>query len=243
MAIVATSTWLAANPRGSPKRQRVDTAPSRTHRVVVSRANLAAPDKITLTHTNQIRQENVQTSINAQALAKTTGPIILKSIMNQNRRYKIISILRPTLSSDKAAQLVESMISLNKDEKIESQTMNMQVLAYPIDRNKQGHLSVTEVLAGPETIKKIRRNMEIDENILRVLFVLNEQAPVDPNEKHDQFTFQVKDDYVKLISNYTTKRGKIVFSKVLRRKDRSTIAQSIKRLRFLALLPYCNYDI
>lgn len=161
--------------------------------------------------------------------------------MKQNqKKYKIIAILRPTLSSDKAAQLLQSMTVLQAGEQVEMQTMNMQVLAYPIDRNKQGHLSITELRATVDTIKSIRRKMEIDENILRVMVIKN-----DHSEKNDNVhtNFQIKDEFVKSMLSYTTKRGKITFGKVLPRKDRSQIAQSIKRLRYLALLPYCNYDI
>jgi ribosomal protein S6/ribosomal protein S18 len=171
---------------------------------------------------------------------------ILGRIMKypQQKRYKIITIVRPTLSSDKAMQLMQSLISVGPEEQIESQTMNMQVLAYPIDRNKQGHLVITELRAFSDTVHKIRRNLEIEENVLRVLCISNETKS-SSSEKEDSITssFQVKDEYIKSISSYTTKRGKIVFGRVMPPRDKRAIAQSIKRLRFLGLLPFCNYDV
>lgn len=139
-------------------------------------------------------------------------------------------VVRPTLSSDKVLELVNGMLAaeMQKDESVESQHSTMQVLSYAMDRNKQGHMVTMDLKIRPKTLLLIRRRMELDENILRVMFTKD--------------AFQLKDDFVKSMSIHTTKRGKISFNKTLKRRDKCFVSQSIKRLRFMGLLPYCNYD-
>jgi ribosomal protein S6 len=152
------------------------------------------------------------------------------SIKTEIRKYKCMVVVRPTLSSDKVLELVNGMLAadMQKDESVESQHSTMQVLSYAMDRNKQGHMVTMDLKIRPKTLLLIRRRMELDENILRVMFVKD--------------AFQLKDDFVKSMSIHTTKRGKISFNKTLKRRDKCFVSQSIKRLRFMGLLPYCNYD-
>lgn len=152
------------------------------------------------------------------------------------RKYKCMVVVRPTLSSDKVLELVNGMLdSLSEGESVETQNSVMQVLSYPMDRNKQGHMVTMDMKIRPKTLNVIRRKMEIDENILRVMFV--------KDDAKTKRTFQMKDDFIKSMGVHTTKRGKISFNKNLSRADRSFISQSVKRLRFMGVLPYCNYDV
>ena len=163
----------------------------------------------------------------------------------KQKKYQMFTIVRPTLSSDKATQLMQSMISLGPDEQLESQTMNMQVLAYPIDRNKQGHLVVSNINAYPDNAYNIRRKMEIDENILRVLQLENDTIQSDSEKEgaSNTYAFQVGEEFIKMISSYITKMGKISFARVMPPKEKRAIALAIKRLRYLALLPFRKQDV
>lgn len=152
------------------------------------------------------------------------------------RKYKCMAVVRPTLSSDKVGELVSSMLSgISEGESIEAQNVIMQVLAYPMDRNKQGHMVTLELNIKPATLLNIRRKMEIDENFLRVMFLKEVKIRGKNN-------FQMKDDFIKNMSIHTTKRGKISFNKNLNRMDKAFVSKSVKRLRFMGVLPYCNYD-
>lgn len=144
------------------------------------------------------------------------------------RPYKIVIIVRPTLSPDRATQLIESLTPGGIE--IKSQSMHMHNLAYPIDGNKQGHLMVMEINSLPEIMWEMRRKLEIEENILRVMSVKNDKKSL---------SIELKEENIKSISPYTTKIGKISISK-MPRAAKSRISQTIKRYRFLSILPFLD---
>lgn len=148
--------------------------------------------------------------------------------MSEKKIYKVINVLRPALDSHKANLVLEQCM---QGLEIISQDMKTSELAYPIDHNKQGHLASTSFSALPEQIQKVRRKLEINEDVLRTIFIARDK-------KHD---FNVSDDFIKKAKSYTTKRGKIIFPKNSSRSFKSQYSKIIKRLRFIGLLPYCNY--
>lgn len=155
----------------------------------------------------------------------------------QFKKYKIITVMRPTFTSDKALEIVNDLLKLDDTKKIENQTVNMHSLSYKMDKNSQGHFIVTDAVLNIDNMQKIRKEMEIDESFLRIMFLAN-----DP--KSETNNFQIKDEFIKSMAFYTSKRGSIKFgSKALPRKQKVKISGTIKRLRYLGLLPYCNYDI
>jgi ribosomal protein S18 len=105
----------------------------------------------------------------------------------------------------------------------------MRNFAFKIDRNTQGHYVVTELATTQEQIAVIRRKMEINQNFLRTMIILGDSK------------FNLSDEYIKKLSHSTTKRGRILFSKNFNRRVKGNIANHIKRMRYMGVLPYVNY--
>ena len=154
------------------------------------------------------------------------------------KKYKIVNIIRPTVSSEKALELIKSVIVEDADLKVIQQNISMKNLSYPMDRNKQGHFIVTDLETNSNKLFAMKNKMELNENFLRTLVIVTTES------KNARHPFSLNDDFVKAAMHCTTKRGKIVFgSKPLSRKAKSNMSKDIKRLRYIGLLPYCNYDI
>jgi ribosomal protein S6 len=152
------------------------------------------------------------------------------------RKYKIVNVIRPTISTEKALELMKSIIPQDEKHKITQQNISMRNLSYPMDRNRQGHFVITDIETTPEKMLQIKSKMELNENFLRVLSILITES--------GSSSFSLTEEFVKSAMYCTTKRGKIVFgSKSLSRREKSNMSRDIKRLRYIGLLPYCNYDI
>ena len=154
--------------------------------------------------------------------------MIIKTKNQGPRPYRMVIVVRPTLSPERAVQLVQSLTPSNLE--VQSQNITMHNLAYTIDGNKQGHLVTMEIQALPEKVWEMRRKLEIEENILRVMSVKNDKKSL---------PLEIKEENIKAITPYTTKIGKIAISRVPR-SAKSKISKTIKRLRFLSILPFVD---
>jgi ribosomal protein S6 len=154
--------------------------------------------------------------------------------MTQQKTYNLLNILRPNLSTEKAQQMIDTACALKDGEIKVSQNMRMMNLAYKMDHHTQGYLASTIIQVAPDRIKQMRLRLELNENILRTMFILN----------HDtEDTFSIDDAALERVGSYTTKRGKMMFPKNSSRAFKAQNSRNIKRLRYMGLLPYCNYYV
>jgi len=147
------------------------------------------------------------------------------------RPYRVITIVRPTLSPERALSLVKSLTPAGIT--VINQTASMHSLAYVIDGNRQGHLIVTDITALPEVMWEMRRKLEVDDNILRVMSVTNTEKSL---------SVKLKEENIRSIIPYMTKMGKISIPRVPR-GARSKISQTIKRYRFLSIVPFVQKQL
>ena len=159
----------------------------------------------------------------------------LKPIPEGTRRYRIINLVTPTISSERALEVVNSAIIKHQ---ILKQTSSIEQLAYSVKKHSQGHQVVTDIACEPDNIMAMRRKMEFNNSIIRTL-VINHSK-----KKHNKFLAReaIGEDLRRLMSQFTTKRGRIMFSKSKNPKERKSISEAIKMLRFVSFLPYCKYD-
>jgi ribosomal protein S6 len=144
------------------------------------------------------------------------------------RKYKIISMLRPALSVEQATQFIKDAMSKVKTL---TQHISIRMLAYPIDHNKTAHEIITDIECMPSEVLEIRRKLEIDENVLRVLVLRNEAKSL---------KFEQKEESIRAISSYLNRTGRISLprSPKMPRRVRSSTSRSIKRYRFCGMMPF-----
>lgn len=158
--------------------------------------------------------------------------MILNLVMTQQTRtYKLLNIVRPNLSLDKIQNLFKTIMSLTDEESQISQDINMINLSYKMDHNTQGYLVNTVLKISPERVRQIRSRLELNEDILRTMFILQ-------SESNDILLDAAS---LEKAGSYITKRGKMMFPKYSSRAFKVHNSRNIKRLRYMGLLPYCNY--
>jgi small subunit ribosomal protein S6 len=94
--------------------------------------------------------------------------------MARIRNYETMFIVKPTLSEEETQsqiELVKANITKNGGEIIECDDMGSRELAYEIQKNKRGYYYVIYFTAPSESILELERNYNINENILRHMFV------------------------------------------------------------------------
>lgn len=166
---------------------------------------------------------------------QTTPAPELPSIPEGMRRYRVINIVTPTVSSEKALLVINTIFGKTE---ILKQNASIEQLAYKIKKHSQGHQIVTDIACKPDEIMQMRRKMEFNNSVMRTL-VINQSY-----KKHNKFMARelIGEDLRRIMSQFTTKRGRIVFSKSKNPRDKKSISGAIKMLRFSGFLPYCRYD-
>jgi ribosomal protein S6 len=151
------------------------------------------------------------------------------------RFYRIINIVTPTVSSEKAILVVNTILGKTG---VVKQNTSIEQLAYKVKKHSQGHQIVTDLTCSPEEIMPMRRKMEFNNSIMRTL-VINQSR-----KKHNKFMAReaIGEDLRRMMSQFISKRGRIVFSKSKNQRDKKSISEAIKMLRFSGFLPYCRYD-
>lgn len=159
----------------------------------------------------------------------------LKPAPEGMRRYRVINLVTPTISSERALEVVNGIISKNE---ILKQNFSIEQLSYKVKKHSQGHQIVTDIVCEPDKIMPMRRKMEFNNSIMRTL-VINHSR-----KKHNKFLTReiIGEDLRRIMSQFTTKRGRILFSKSKNPNEKKSISEAIKMLRFISFLPYCKYD-
>lgn len=154
----------------------------------------------------------------------------LNLYMMQKRTYQLLNIVRPNLSTDKVQQVIDTSCAFQHEDEKSEQSIKMMDLSYKMDHSSQGYLVVTKINTTPDRIRQMRTRLELKDDIVRTMFIVKTE---------DEFA--VDDATLEQMKSYTTKRGKIMFPKYSTRSFKAKNSRNIKRLRFLGLLPYCNY--
>ena len=172
---------------------------------------------------------------NGSDYPKSETPVERPAVPEGMRLYRIINIVTPTVSSEKAALVVNAILGKTP---VLKQNASIEQLAYKVKKHLQGHQIVTDLTCSPEEIMPMRRKMEFNNSIMRTL-VINQSR-----KKYNKFMAReaIGEDLRRVMSQFVSKRGRIVFSKSKNQRDKKSISEAIKMLRFSAFLPYCRYD-
>ena len=94
--------------------------------------------------------------------------------MARIRHYETIFIVKPSLTEEETKaqiELVKTNITKNGGEVIECEDIGLRELAYEIKNIRRGYYYVIYFTAPSESIIELERNYNINENILRHLFI------------------------------------------------------------------------
>ncbi len=98
--------------------------------------------------------------------------------------YENVFIARQDLSVQQVEGLIESYTNLLKshDSKVEShEYWGLRTLAYPIKKNTRGHYVMLRLKASIPAMNELKRQMGLNENILRSLTLKVEALETEPS--------------------------------------------------------------
>jgi small subunit ribosomal protein S6 len=90
------------------------------------------------------------------------------------KNYELMVILSPKLTADEATQLNDSILALLKDnggEIIRTDPWGRRMLAYPIRKRQEGYYFVNYFKLESLSVKTVKKQLIINENIIRHMFV------------------------------------------------------------------------
>ena len=88
--------------------------------------------------------------------------------------YESMIILKPQLTQDEAAKENDSAVAVitdNGGELIKTDIWGKRLLAYPINKQNEGHYFVNYFKLDSEKVKSVQRLYNISENILRFIII------------------------------------------------------------------------
>jgi small subunit ribosomal protein S6 len=88
--------------------------------------------------------------------------------------YETLFIMRPTLTDQEIAELIENYRGILVREGAEilyQQDMGKKKLAYTIRHFQNGHYALYRYKSGPAAVRELERSMKINEDVLRCLTV------------------------------------------------------------------------
>jgi len=90
------------------------------------------------------------------------------------RHYETLFILKPTLSDEEKAAIVENIknvITQKGGEVVALDNIGVRQLAYPINKFERGHYYIVYYKAPAEAVLELERQMRYNEEILRFMTV------------------------------------------------------------------------
>ena len=90
------------------------------------------------------------------------------------RHYETLFILKPTLSDEEKAAIVENVknvITQKGGEVVAVDNIGIRQLAYPINKFERGHYYIVYYKAPAEAVLELERQMRYNEEILRFMSV------------------------------------------------------------------------
>jgi small subunit ribosomal protein S6 len=83
-------------------------------------------------------------------------------------------ITRPDLDEESLKnnrEKVQSVITQNGGEILETQDMGKRRLAYPIKKLREGVYTVVQFKSETDTVKELERNLRLDDNVIRHMVI------------------------------------------------------------------------
>lgn len=147
--------------------------------------------------------------------------------MQTTDRYLIICLVRPEITSLRALDMTNEILA-QVEAVIESQETYNYSLAYKIDRNNRAHYVVSVAVMPKQNVKLLRRRTSENEKFFRILVTKD-------------LKLDVTEASIKQFTSNTSKRGRINFQRKMTRLNKKEMADRIKTLRTIGILPCCNY--
>jgi len=90
------------------------------------------------------------------------------------KEYEMMVILSPRQSKDEASDLNQKLLAFitdNGGEVVKTDDWGKRILAYPINKVKEGYYYVDYFSLESTTIKLIKKQMNLNENIIRYIII------------------------------------------------------------------------
>ncbi len=90
------------------------------------------------------------------------------------RKYELLSIIKPNIDSEEYDKLVakieEAVVALD-GKVLSTDKMGRKKLSYDIQKYRDGYFAVQTFEMEPNQVEKIRRQLRLNENVLRVMLL------------------------------------------------------------------------
>ena len=90
------------------------------------------------------------------------------------RTYELLSIIKPNIDSeefDKISSKIEEAITALEGKVLSTDKMGRKKLSYDIKDFRDGYFVVHNFELAPEQVEKFRRQLRLNENILRIMLL------------------------------------------------------------------------
>lgn len=90
------------------------------------------------------------------------------------RTYELLSVIKPNIDSeeyDKLVAKIEEFITSLDGKVLSTEKMGRKKLSYDIKEYRDGYFAVQTFEVEPEQVEKIRRQLRLNENVLRIMLL------------------------------------------------------------------------
>ena len=97
------------------------------------------------------------------------------------KKYELLTVFKPNMDADevdKALSKIEKQIKDFGGEVLSLDKMGRKKLAYEIQKFRDGFFSTQILTIAPDKIKEFKRQLKLNDNLLRVMFVELAKAQV-----------------------------------------------------------------
>lgn len=133
------------------------------------------------------------------------------------RFYELVFIVRQDATSNQVEAIVQNytkLVSEFSGKVTKTEFCGLRTIAYPIKKNKKGHYVLLNIAITIDGMKELERQIKINEDIIRHIFVKVEQMDNSPSplmqQKSYRDTFRPShDDFdMPLVSEKASEKGK-----------------------------------
>ena len=90
------------------------------------------------------------------------------------RTYELLSVIKPNIDSeeyDKLVAKIEEFITSLNGKVLSTEKMGRKKLSYDIKEYRDGYFAVQTFELEPDQVEKVRRQLRLNENILRIMLL------------------------------------------------------------------------
>ena len=90
------------------------------------------------------------------------------------KKYELLSIIKPNFDAEEVDKIIaqlEEYVSNLGGKVLENDKIGRKKLAYDIDNYRDGFYVVSKVELAPENVKALKRNLKLNDNVLRFMFM------------------------------------------------------------------------